>query len=246
LPTEKNKAKSRFETFRNTFLRLISSPHFGEPREYQPRDANSTSPAYRELQKTGLLSSLRSVDFLLGLHQAVGDHARLEAEKPKVRQVARTARPIVGDYRYAQQRLERIKRELEEFNSKYGKLFEHQVNEHIHSALEHVDVFKCLIADREKRWISRVHTKLRKPKDVPSKWDPLLKDYEYELDSLHVRAADHWLWRVLYHRLGQFNGSTSKQLSDMTRFKLISAVCEAAGIGRVEPTAIKEYLRNNP
>jgi hypothetical protein len=180
------------------------------------------------------------------LDRAVTERARLEAEKPKVHHVARTARPIVRDYRYAQKRLERIKRELEEFNSRYDKLFEPQLKEHIHSAIEHVDVFKCLIADREKLWISRVHTKLRKPRDIPSKWDPLLKGYEYELDSLHARAADQWLWRVLYYYLGQLDGSTGKQLSDMTRFKLISAVCNAAGIGRVEPTAIKEYLRNNP
>jgi hypothetical protein len=176
----------------------------------------------------------------------VREHARLEAENLKVRAVARTARPIVVDYRYARQRLERIKRELEEFNSMYGKLFEPSLNEHIHSALEHLDAFRCLIANRERLWISKIHIELRKPKDEASKCEPLLKGYDYELDSLYVRATDQWLWRALYDYIGQFKGSRGKGLSDMTRFKLISAVCNAAAIGTFEPTAIKQYLLTNP
>jgi hypothetical protein len=177
------------------------------------------------------------------LHQAAGVHARLEAEKPKVRHVARTARPIVSDLRYAQKRLERIKRKLEEFNSKYGRLFEPQLNEHLHSAFEHVDAFKCLIAEREKLWISKVHSDLRKPDDKPSKWDPLLKGYDYELDSLHVRAADHWFWREVNRRLGLVIGTHGRRLSKTTRSKLIAAICAAADIGTFEPTTIKESLR---
>jgi hypothetical protein len=243
LPTEKNKAKRTFETFRNGFLRLISSPHFGEPREYQPTNADSTSPAYRELQNTGLLSSLRSADFIRGLYQAIKKHARLEAEKPKVRQVARTARPIINDFRYAQKRLERIKHDLEELNLKYPKLWVPQLNEHIHTAIGHVEAFKCLLADREKLWISGIHSKLRKPEDVPSKWDPLLKGYEYELDSLHIRAADQWLWREVNHRLSLVSATDGRRLSKTTRFKLIAGICKAADIGPFEPTTIKESLR---
>jgi hypothetical protein len=179
------------------------------------------------------------------LHQAVVNHARLEAEKPKVQQVARTARPIINDFRYAQQRLERIKHDLEELNGKYPRLWEPQLNEHIHTALEHVEAFKCLIADKEKLWISRVHTKLRKPKDVPSKWDSFLKGYDYELDSLHAKAADQWFWREVNRQLGLVRGRHGGRLSNTTKFKLIAAICAAADIGTFEPTTIKEFLRKS-
>lgn len=225
---------------------MVSSPHFGEPPHHRQRKADlKESPAYRELRRTGLSLLLRDPTFLQSIHWAIKEHARLEAEKPKVRKVARTARPIVGNYRYARQRLERIKRELEAFNSKYGKLFEPQLNAHIHYALENLDAFRCLIAKRERLWISRVHVELRKPKDEPSEWDPLLKGYNYALESLHVKAADQRLWRVLDNYLGQLKGKHGKNLSAMTRFKLISAVCKAS-VGHVEPLTIKEYLRNNP
>jgi hypothetical protein len=167
----------------------------------------------------------------------------LEAEKPKVWQVARTARPTINDFRNAQRRLERIKHELEEFNAKYPKLWVPQLNEHIHTAIEHVETFKCLLADREKLWISRIHSKLRKPEDVPSKWDPLLKGYEYELDSLHIRAADQWFWRDVNQRLSLVSATDGRRLSKATRFKLVAAICEAADIGTFEPTTIKESLR---
>jgi hypothetical protein len=244
---EPRKKVVRFTIFRDEFLLLVSSPHFGEPKHHQQRKADvEESPAYRELQKTGLSLLLRDPTFLHGIHRELKEHARLEGEKPKVREVAHTARPIVVNYRYAQRRLERIKRDLVEFDSTYGKLFfEPQLNEHIHSALEHLDAFQWPITDRKKLWISRVHTKLRKQKDEQSNWDPLLKGYNYNLASLHSRAADQWLWRELSNYISQFKGKRGKHLSAMTRFKLISAIC-AASVGPVEPLTIKEYLRNNP
>jgi hypothetical protein len=66
------------------------------------------SPAYRELQKTGLALVLPVPALLRNIHRAVRKRARLEGEKPRVRAVARAPRPIVVEYRYSQRRLERI------------------------------------------------------------------------------------------------------------------------------------------
>jgi hypothetical protein len=247
LPAEKTKTKHRFETFRDKFLQLISSPHFGDPPHHQQRKTNlKESVAYRELRKTDLSLQLCSATFLHAFHQLIREHARLETEKQKVRDAASTARAIMGRYRYAQKRLKRIKRELEEFAAKYGDLMEPQIKQPVYSVLQQIETVGATLREREKVRVSWIYPKLRSKKDETSKRDALiiLKDYDYDLESLNSRAADQWLWQAVYHQLGLLKGNPRRSLSDMTKFKLISAVCEAAGIYPFQPTAIKEYLRS--
>jgi hypothetical protein len=243
---EQRKIRLKFNTFRNEFLGLISSRHFGEPPHHMNRKTNrEEGAAYKELKKTGLSLRLHKVAFLLSLHQIVEEHGRLEAEQAKVREVARKIRPLVGRYRYAQKRLERIKRDLEECDSKYVDLLDFQLRDHILSAVQNVDDAKGVIRRRERLEVSKVHPTLRKKKD-DGDWESLFKGYDYGLETLHVRAADQWLWRELSHLFESYKEDNSRRLSAMTMFKLISAVCKAAGIGTFEPTAIKEYLYKHP
>ena len=199
-----------------------------------------------ELRKIDFLSFLQSRDFLRDIYQLVQEHARLESEKPKVAEVAGKARLIVGRYRNAQKRLRRTEQELKEFEEKYGDLIESPLKYHIDSAVDNIRIIEELMAQRAKTWVSKVHSKSRKPKGKPSKWEVLLKGYDYELKSLHLLASDHWLWQVLNRTLDSFVARSGKKLSDMTRFKLISAICQAAGISHVGATTIKEYLLKNP
>lgn len=70
-----------------------------------------------------------------------------------------------------------------------------------------------------------------------------IRNNNYDPDKLGVKATDQWFWsevnRALLKYVKQHNAVS---LSGMTRFKVIAAVSEAAGRGRVEPAAIKQFF----
>lgn len=85
---------------------------------------------------------------------------------------------------------------------------------------------------------------MRRKGDKPSDWELLLKDVDYDLEKISGKAVEQWFYEQVDQKLTSFvPPKRSYKLTQMTRMKLVSAICYASGIGPVEPTTVKEYFR---
>jgi hypothetical protein len=152
-------------------------------------------------------------------------------------------RPAILRYYRATKRLEKCAQELSELRKKEQNLLNYTIDYKITSAIALISEVESELRQRTGVLVSNVHPKLRRHYDVASDWQLLVKDCDYDLEKYGIKAADQWFLLEVNRTLLEFTKNNKiASISDMTRFKLIAAVSEAGGPGKVEPTAIKQFF----
>jgi hypothetical protein len=236
-----------FVSFRERFTEQIGATDFGEPPASRPPiGIPPRSPASRELLRAGLSDSLRENAFLRKIYRLAIEHARLESERPRVRRFAKALRPHIKEHRNAQKRLATAARELRgAFLTKYGTILGGKLVQAVQLVAEELENIRHSLQRREKLLVSRIPPVARREGDEPSGWQLILKEVDYELPRATVKAVDQWFYESVNLKLnGLIQAKRNRRLSETTRMKLISAICNAAGIGLVQPTTIKQYFRS--
>ena len=237
-----------FKDFCSAFVEQIDSAAFGEPQNFAPEHGDPRkSPASRELHNnTGMSHHLRKPLFLRTIYNLMREHQRLEAERQKVRPYEKSLRPLILRNKKAQKRLLTLANLLKDsFLSKYRSLLGDQLEQEIYSIAEKIEDVAFSLKQREKSYVSQIHPAIRRKGDEPSRWSPILKDVEYDLSKISVKAPDQWLYEQIDDELkGMSKRKQNYALTQMTRMKLIAALIKAARIACVEPVAIKEFLKS--
>jgi hypothetical protein len=236
--------KISFQSFKAKFRKSVTSRTFGEP----PRShLNKESAASKELRRIELLDVLKGDEFCKKMYDLSQECWRLETERKKVLEVARRMRPAIHRYRSATRRLESCARKLAEFGEMYRGFIDQTTSQKIRSAVALIDIVAGELDRRRGVLVSNLHSKHRRDKNEPSKWELLFKFYNYNLKKVGVKATDLWFWTSMNGALLEFSEDyKSGSLSAMTRFKLIAAISEAAGHSQGEPSAIKQFFAGNP
>jgi hypothetical protein len=203
------------------------------------------SPASRELQRMGVSDVLHKKSFLRKIYRLVIERERLESERHRVPVFEKEIRPNILEGRRAQRRLATTAKILrEDILLRYKSLLGMELRGRIGLIIEQIEDIGFVLQRREKLQVSRIHPVTRRKGDEPN-WKLLLKDVDYDLDKISVKAVEQWFYTKVDQELTSFvPPKRGCKLTQMTRLKLISAICEASGIGRVEPTTIKEFLRS--
>jgi hypothetical protein len=237
-----------FEVFCETFVAMIDSPAFGEPTGSTPLEDSEgqSSAASRELRRTGISDSLRRKSLLLKIYRLVIERKRLESERQRIPTFERTIRPNIQDSRHAQQRLATTAKNLRnDFLPRYGILLGEELEQRVYQVIELIEDMRYVLRKREKLQVSRIHPANRKKGDTPSGWELLLKDVDYNLKKISAKAPEQWFYDQVDRELTSLvHRNRGRRLTQATRLKLISAICQASAIGSVEPTAIKEFFRS--
>jgi hypothetical protein len=236
-----------FQGFCKRFVELIDSPTFGESRESEPLNSNHRkSPASRELQRTHVFEVLHKKSFLEKIYRIAIERERLESERQRVPVFEKEIRPNILDARRAHGRLATAAKRLrDDFLPRYQTLLGDELKRRVGLIIEQIEDIGFVLQQREKLQVSRIHPVTRRKGDKPSNWELLLKDVDYDLEKISVKAPEQWFYEQVYRGLTSLVPPTSEcKLTQMTRLKLISAICDASGIGRVEPTTVKQFLRS--
>jgi hypothetical protein len=75
-----------------------------------------------------------------------------------------------------------------------------------------------------------------------SKWELWIREFNYDLDTLKQKAPDQWLVRKLDTALKKLFSRAQNRVPEMTRYRVIAALCRAGGIKMIEPSAIKQFF----
>jgi hypothetical protein len=174
------------------------------------------------------------------------ERERLESERQRVPAFEKEIRPNILDGRRAQGRLATAAKRLrDDFPPRYQSLLGDELKRRLGLIIEQLEDIGAVLHQREKLQVSRIHPAARRKGDKPSNWDLLLKDVDYDLEKISLKASEQWFYEQVDRQLtGIVPPKRECKLTQMTRVKLISAMCDASGIGRVEPTTIKESLRS--
>jgi len=204
------------------------------------------SPVNRELQRTGVSGLLHKKSFLGNIYRLVIERERLESERQRVPVFEKRIRPNILDGRRAQGRLATVAKRLRnDFLTRYQSLLGDDLRRKVDLIIEQIEDIGSVLRQREKLQISRIHPVTRRKDDKPSNWELLLKDVDYDLAQISEKAVDQWFYEQVDRKLTSLVlPKREHRLTQMTRLKLISAICNASGIGQVEPTSIKEPFRS--
>jgi hypothetical protein len=236
-----------FKRFRTKFTDAISSPALGEPPRYKQRaDENGQSPASKELRETKLLGGLLSENFCRTIYRLSQRYQQLEAARQEVPQISRRMRPAIEQYRLAVNHLRRCAQDLEKFEKKYGSLIENQAMHKIASVRVLMEDVTYELESRSKILVSNVHQKHRKKHYEPSEWDLLFTLHNYPLEKITSKAPDQWFLTNANVALAELVKRKRLRVSDMTRFKVLSAICGSAISCATEATAIKQFFLDHP
>jgi hypothetical protein len=210
-----------FEDFCSAFVEQIDSPAFGEPQNFAPEQGDPRkSPASRELHNTGMSHQLRKPVFLRTIYNLMREHQRLEAERQKVRPFEKKLRPQIRRNQIAQKRLLTLARSLRgSFLSKYRNLLGDQLEQEIYLIAEKIEDVAFSLRQKERLHVSRLHPAVRRKGDEPQ-WIPVLKDVDYDLSKISVKAPDQWLYEQIDDELkGMSKRKQNYTLTQMTRAK---------------------------
>jgi hypothetical protein len=171
----------------------------------------------------------------------------LEAEKPKVFEVEREVRPQIHRYRSAVRRLESCAECLSGFQSKYRDLASADMLQNISSAIALIEEVAFQLKWSRSLLVSEIHPNLRRSHDETSGLRSLFKPYHYELATTSSRAVEQYFWRAAHDAiLALIEERKAAHITAMTRYKLVTAAFEAAGLGPVLFTTIKQFFIEHP
>jgi hypothetical protein len=236
-----------YRQFRTHLRRLITSPILGEDPGYQRPDGDEQGPANRELRKSKAFDTFVSDEFCMAMYTLSQEHRQLEIERHKVLQIARRMRPAIQRYRSATQYLKSCAQKVGDCDRKYCDLIDSKSARELNSVRCLLENLADAVEQRGRLLVSNIHPAKRKYHDTPSDWILLFNLHNYPLERLNEKAVDQWFYVCANRVIQEFIKRKSlPKISDMTRFKIIAAVCSVAINVNVGPGAIKEYFDEHP
>lgn len=226
-----------FSSFRDAFLRDLASSEFGEePGAIVP---GSSSPAAKELRDKKAAAALRRSNFLKSIHQMLKERERLTKEQTQVRVAAGELRPFIVKLRNAQKTMATIEHRLEDLMAslKFIDL------ESFYQARERIKDCREKLRVREGELLLTLHPSMREKHWTAHGWEPILKPFRYNLPTLRIKAPDQWLLDTMNSTIIQMYEANDKRISDMTRYRIMSAIFKAAQL-RISAITIKQYFQS--
>jgi hypothetical protein len=244
---------STFKDFRQAFTQQLSLPYFGEKDIYSV-DQHSKSAGAKELQKSGAKDVLLKAAFLRRVHRLLREYARLVQEQKKVCQVSADLGRSIKKYRDDQKTLRSLQKGIAKFITRQKKehLLAAHVLDHLEKARKELRFVEDVFADVEKTQASYVHPEMRRKHDTGaprtkyeiSKFKPLLPQFDYELHSMRKKAPMQWLLATLDLELRRSFRCEQKEVTEITRYRVISSILKSAGLKPIPALTIKELLTN--
>jgi len=238
-----------FKEFCDDFLRLIEARDFGDPGSLPELDADAFSPGAKELRSTGVLAALHTPSLLQRFHRLSRECERLMKEQDAVRHTSHDASATITKLRNARKTLTTLQRKTLALDAQLENLMGFQFREHLHAASKEFGIAADVVEQLEKTQASTIHPAERaahdkrepKSKYQTSPWKQLIPPYDYDLESLKKKAPQQWLVEAFNSALtAKF--TSALELSDMTRYRIIAALCQAGGLDPIEALTIKEYF----
>jgi hypothetical protein len=223
-----------FEKFLNLFLTDLQSPTFGaEPHSQQP---GTRSPAAKELDRNGV-RDVFTRSYLKSVYNLLNEHARLKREQGRIHNLTRQNSRKLVKLRNAIRTVTSAKGRFKTVEKNTQGIVDPAVWERVQRVLSdcEAEMQSC-----EEYLASMLHPAERRSYASKVRWEPILKLYDYKLQALKKKAPDQWLYGTLNNRL--VKKLAKLKISDMTRYRIMSAVLLTCGID-VKPTTFKLCFR---
>jgi hypothetical protein len=238
-----------FKEFCGAFLPDIAARDFGDPGSLPELEVDVLSPGAKELQTSGAIAVLRAPSLLHRFHRLLRECERLIKEQDKVRRTSRSASQLITKLRNARKTLKTLQKSVLRTDGQLEKLMGWKFRDHLYAACKQLELAADLVEELEKTQASTIHPADRRAHDKrepkskyqTSAWKQLIKPYDYDLESLKKKAPQQWLVEALNSALAaRFRGDL--ELSDLTRYRIITALCQAGGLDPIQALTIKEYF----
>lgn len=232
-----------FNKFAKSFLTELSSPWFGDSSyERKERGHNQRSAAFKKLTASGAVELLRQRTLLKSAYALLEEGDRLAKEQWEVRKVSKKMRAIITQTRNAQKTLQSLTKSIQELEQRLTSTLSWQSLECLRDACRSLEDCHMRLQQTEEDAGSSLHPS-ENQKYRQSQWELLTKDFDYELATLRQKAPDQWLITQLNDLLRETFSRTRKRVPDVTRYRVIAALCRAADLGMtIEPSAIKQFF----
>jgi hypothetical protein len=237
-----------FNAFNDAFSEEIKKPDFGE--RHIPGSKRKSAGA-KELAKSKAQAVLKAQKQLLSFHKLLQEYERLMVEQEAVNSTSQRASSLITKTRNGRKSLASAQEILKRVNKQFMELMTLSFRVHLKRAFDEIANAKSQLLDIEKNQASVMHATYRRTHDEKAseslqyrtgRWKRLIKPYDYELDSLHHVAPEHWLIEKLDASLKREFMLAKVSVSDMTRYRIVAAINRSAGLPVVEPLTIKEHL----
>lgn len=186
----------------------------------------------------GVESALLEDQFMRNIYRLIEESERLTAERPKAKKVTRDTRPTLTKLRNVRKTVQIVRRKFSLRQTSTGTAIHAEVWGRLYQAL---DAFEDEVREKEQHLVGNLHPEERKPHDTPPRFEALVRTFHYPLKSVRKKASDQWLYESLNTTL--IETLSGKGISDMTRYRLISAFLSASG-REVKPITLKQYFHS--
>jgi len=221
------------EQFRESFLEKLKSPLFADSDSDTSRPSG-TSVATKELRKR------RGYDvftekFLASIYEILLEYCQLRDEQRRVRGIAKKINPKLAVLRNEMKAVQAMAKKVEslERNPQARSLAE--ARNRLRAALQN---YESDIRRQQDCFNAMVNPAVRKTTLGRVQFENVLKLDKYSLATLRKKAPEYWVCE----RLNQVLARTMQPLgiSDMTRYRVISALLEYVGLN-IKPITFKQH-----
>ncbi len=160
------------------------------------------------------------------------------SELPSVKLFPKKYRPILTKLRNSRKSLDSATEAVRDSVARIWDLLGPDEKQLLHDSRRLLEELAARLQDKDRTLVSSFHPDTRLKSDKPGKWEILIKDYAYELDSLNVAAPAHAVWEELESLLL----TEFPDLAGKARYAIIAHLVAAGGLGWAEPTTIKKHL----
>jgi hypothetical protein len=247
-----------FKSFQQAFLQELSLPYFGEKDIYSVQKGSKSAGA-KELEESAAKEILEKTPFLQRIYHLLTEHDRLMPEQKKVRHISAKMGRSVKQFRDAQKTLQSLQKSIRRLDKRLERILTVPCRIHLDKAVRELMFVEDALANAERTRASYIHPERRRKHDRAaaktkfqvSKFRSLVPEFDYELDSLRKKAPQQWLLTTLDLNLQRYFKREHKEVTDMTRYRVISAILKSGELEPVLPLTIKQHVaeqtpRKNP
>jgi hypothetical protein len=239
-----------FNAFADAFLLELADPRFGaspsEKRGRQPEPVGTTtkvreSVATRKLKTSGLYDLLKQKSFLRSMYALVKERYRLDREQDKVRRVGREMRAVIRQVKHGQKTIRSLRKAIKGLEARLTPILGPDSLRSLQRARSNLMKCQRHLLEVEEDSGSELHP-AESEGYKKSQWELLIRDFNYDLKTLKQKAPDQWLLQELDTALEELFSRAETRVPEMTRYRVIAALCRAGGIEGIEPSAIKQFF----
>lgn len=225
-----------FEVFLTNFRQRLASSSL---RTVPGASSDKLSPALRQIRKHSAEGLLGDAGFLKRVHRMIEGYARQVQKKEEMMSTHRSLAAAVKQVRYAQNTLCTLQRQVKDIDERLKEWLGLAKREDLYEVLKSLAEARLTIESFERDLVSNLPAHKTKPHYRVPKWESLIEVYDHRAAQLLEKAAMQALWTKIKQELETL--LSGKKISAATRFTIMSALLEAAGI-RIEPSALKQHF----